>query len=141
MGTCSGKFVRPFTADCSAFEESNPSLSWLVRRHRLAIISNADDHLLPKQSSNLVWRSKCDHLGANQLVQARSCHFDRAVKVIGEHPSSIIHIAEGRCEATPARALGMRSIWVNRSPRSDDGSNAQPNAVVSNLTQLVEAIS
>ena len=66
--------------------------------------------------------------------------FDRAVKLIGEHPSSIIHIAEGRCEATPARALGMRSIWVNRSPRSDDGSNAQPNAVVSNLTQIVDFV-
>jgi 2-haloacid dehalogenase len=67
--------------------------------------------------------------------------FERAISLIGEHPSSIIHIAEGRCEATPARALGMRSIWVNRSARSDDGSNAQPNAVASNLSQIVAAIS
>ena len=67
--------------------------------------------------------------------------FDRAVELIGEHPGNIIHIAEGRCEATPARAPGMRSIWVRRSPRSDDGSGAQPDAFASNLTKIVEAIS
>ncbi|WOH67141.1 HAD family hydrolase [Bradyrhizobium sp. BWA-3-5] len=66
--------------------------------------------------------------------------FDRAVELIGEHPSRTIHIAEARCEASPVRALGMQSIWVNRSQRSDDGSNAQPNAVVANLTQITEAI-
>jgi 2-haloalkanoic acid dehalogenase type II len=125
-----------------AFEETNPSLTWLARRYRLAIISNVDDHLLSQTIKQLA-------VPFEVLVtseQTRSYKpdraiFDRAVKLIGEHPSSIIHIAEGRCEATPARALGMRSIWVNRSPRSDDGTNAQPNAVVSNLTQLVEAIS
>jgi len=125
-----------------AFEETNSSLSWLARRYRLAIISNVDDHLLSETIKQL-------GVPFEVLVtseQTRSYKpdraiFDRAVKLIGEHPSSIVHIAEGRCEATPARAVGMRSIWVNRSPRSDDGSNAQPNAAISNLTQLVEAIS
>ena len=109
-----------------AFEETNPSLSWLARRYRLAIISNVEVLVTSEQTRS---------------YKPDRAIFDRAVKLIGEHPSSIIHIAEGRCEATPARAVGMRSIWVNRSPRSDDGSNAQPNAVISNLTQLVEAIS
>jgi 2-haloacid dehalogenase len=124
------------------FEETNPSLAWLAGRYRLAIISNVDDYLLSQTIKRLSvpFEVIVTSEQTNSYKPDRAI-FDRAVKLIGEHPSSIIHIAEGRCEATPARALGMRSVWVNRSPRSDDGSNAQPNVVVSNLTQIVEAIS
>jgi 2-haloacid dehalogenase len=124
------------------FEETNPSLTLLARRHRLAIISNVDDHHISQTIKQI--GAPFEVVVTSEQTKSYKpdlAIFDRAVKLIGEHPSSIIHIAEGRCEATPAHALGMRSIWVNRSPRSDDGSNAQPNAVVSNLTQIVEAIS
>ena len=125
-----------------AFEETNPSLTCLARRYRLAIISNVDDHHLSQTVKQLGVPFEVMVTSAQtRSYKPDRAIFDRAVELIGEHPSSIIHIAEGRCEATPARALGMRSIWVNRSPRSDDGSNAQPNAVVSNLTQIVQAMS
>jgi 2-haloalkanoic acid dehalogenase type II len=124
------------------FEETNPSLTWLARHYRLAIISNVDDHLLCQTIKQLdvPFEAMITSEQSKSYKPDRAI-FDRAVKLIGEHPSRIIHIAEGRCEATPARALGMRSIWVNRSQRSDDGSNAQPDAVVSNLTEIVEALS
>ena len=124
------------------FEETNPSLALLARRYRLAIISNVDDHLLSQtiKQFGVPFEVMVTSEQTRSYKPDRAI-FDRAVRLIGGHPSSIIHIAEGRCEATPARALGMRSIWVNRSPRSDDGSNAQPNAVVQSLAQLVEAIS
>jgi len=124
------------------FEETNACLTWLARRYRLAVISNIDDQLLSQtikqfavQFDALVTSEQAKSYKPNRAI------FDRAVELIGEHPSRIIHIAEGRCEATPVRALGMQSVWVNRSPRSDDGSNAQPDAVVSNLTEMIEAIS
>jgi 2-haloacid dehalogenase len=124
------------------FEETNSCLTWLARRYRLAIISNVDDHLLSQTIKQFVVPFEVMVTSEQtKSYKPDRAIFDRAVILIGEHPSSIIHIAEGRCEATPARALGMRSIWVNRSRRSDDGSNAQPNAVVRNLTQIVEAIS
>jgi 2-haloacid dehalogenase len=124
-----------------AFEETKPSLTWLARRYRLAIISNVDDDLLYET----IKRLSVPFEAIVTSEQTRSYKpdrgiFDRAVEIIDEHPSSIIHIAEGRCEATPARAVGMRSIWVNRSARSDDGSNVHADAVVSNLSQVVEAI-
>jgi hypothetical protein len=34
--------------------------------------------------------------------------FHRAVKLIGEHPSSIIHIAGGRCEVCGKRGADVR---------------------------------
>ncbi|WP_247969273.1 HAD family hydrolase [Bradyrhizobium sp. 195] len=106
------------------------------------MISNIDDRLLSQtreqfavQFDVLVTSEQTKSYKPNRAI------FDRAVELIGEHPSRIIHIAEGRCEATPVCALGMQSIWVNRSSRSDDGSNAQPDAVVANLTEICEAIS
>ena len=123
------------------FEETNACLTWLARRYRLAVISNIDDHLLAETIKHftvpfdvLVTSEQAKSYKPNPAI------FKRAVELIGEHPSKIIHIAEGRCEATPARGLGMQSIWVNRSFRSDDGSRAQADAVVSNLTGIVEAI-
>jgi 2-haloacid dehalogenase len=124
------------------FDETKPSLTWLARHYRLVIISNVDDHLLSQTIKQL--GVSFDLMVTSEQIRSYKpdrAIFDRALKLIGEPPGNIIHIAEGRCEATPARALGMRSIWVNRSARSDDGSNTQPNAVVSNLTQLVELLS
>jgi 2-haloalkanoic acid dehalogenase type II len=124
------------------FEETNACLTWLARNYRLAVISNIDDRLLSQtikrfavQFDVLVTSEQTKSYKPNRAI------FERAVERIGEHPGRITHIAEGRCEATPARALGMQSIWVNRSPRSDDGSKAQPDAVVTNLTEIVEAVS
>jgi 2-haloacid dehalogenase len=125
-----------------AFEETDTCLIRLARRYRLAIISNIDDQLLFETVRQfavpfdvMVTSEQTRSYKPNQAI------FARAVELIGEHPNRIIHIAEGRCEATPATALGMGSIWVERSPRSDDGSNARPNAIVANLTQIVDASS
>jgi 2-haloacid dehalogenase len=114
------------------FEETNRSLACLARHYRLAIISNVDDDLLALTIEQ--FGVPFDITVTSQQTSSYKPDrriFEQAVKLIGDHPSRIIHIAEGLCEAMPARALGMRSIWVNRSARSDDGSNAKPNAVVS----------
>jgi 2-haloacid dehalogenase len=125
-----------------AFEETNACLIRLARSYRLAIISNVDDQLLSQTVRQfavpfdvVVTSEQTKSYKPNQAI------FARALELIGEYPNRIIHIAEGRCEATPARGLGIQSIWVERSPRSDAGSNAQPNAIVANLTQIVEATS
>jgi FMN phosphatase YigB (HAD superfamily) len=62
-----------------------------------------------------------------------------ALESLGEAPEQVLHIAEGLCEAEPARSLGMGSVWVRRSDRSDDGSGAVPDARVGSLTEIVEA--
>jgi len=124
------------------FQETNACLTWLARHYRLVIISNVDDQMISQTIKQfavpfhrIVTSEKTHSYKPNRAI------FDRAIELIGEPANSIVHIAEGLCEAAPVRALGMASIWVNRSPRSDDGSNAQPSAVVENLTQLVEAVS
>jgi len=124
------------------FEETNPCLAWLAARYQLAIISNVDDDLLSQtlEQISAPVRVKVTSEQTKSYKPDRTI-FERAVDLIGDPPANVVHIAEGRCEATPARAVGMRSIWVNRTPRSDDGSNAKPHAVASNLSQVVEALS
>ena len=78
------------------FEETNPSLIWLARRYRLAIISNIDDHLLSETIKQLGVPFEVIVTSEQTRSYKPYCAiFDRAVKLIGEHPSSIIHIAEG----------------------------------------------
>jgi len=125
-----------------AFEETARCLTRLARDYRLAIVSNVDDEPLARTVQHL--GVPFDVLVTSEQTRSYKPNlaiFASALALIGEAPGSIVHIAEGRCEAAPARAVGMRSIWVNRSARSDDGSNAQPDAVVASLTELVQAIS
>ncbi|WP_282605820.1 HAD family hydrolase [Pelagibius sp. Alg239-R121] len=122
------------------FAEANEALKQLAKHFRLAIISNVDDDLLfgTLQSFDVVF----DEVITSQQIQCYKPDapiFEQAICRLDESPASIIHVAEGLCEARPARKLGMRSIWVKRSVRSDDGSGATPNATSHNLVELVDA--
>lgn len=122
------------------FAETNEALKQLAKHFRLAIISNVDDELLFEtlQSFDLVF----DEVVTSQQSQCYkpdAMIFEQAICRLHEIPAKIIHVAEGLCEARPAKKLGMQSIWVKRSDRSDDGSGATPNATAHNLVELVDA--
>ena len=124
------------------FEETNMALHRLAERYRLAIISNVDDRLLSQTVErfdvpfDIIMTSE-----QSRCYKPNIAIFQKALQLIGDHPSNVVHIAEGLCEAKPAGELGMRSIWVKRSQRSDDGSKARPDATVATLTELVESLS
>jgi 2-haloacid dehalogenase len=85
-----------------AFEETIPCLTGFARRFRLAIISNIDDNLL----SQTIKRLGAPFEVIVTSEQSKSYKpdlaiFDRAVKLIGEPPTTIIHIAQGRCKLLP----------------------------------------
>ncbi len=122
------------------FEEIDNALAELALQFRLAIISNVD-------TDDLACTLKGINVPFDVVVtseQSRSYKpdvaiFEKALERLGESPSKVIHVAEGLCEAIPATSLGMRSIWVRRSNRSDDGSGAIPGAIAHNLAEVVRA--
>ncbi|GAB4525402.1 MAG: haloacid dehalogenase type II [Roseibium sp.] len=122
------------------FAETNEALSQLARQFRLAIISNVDDDLV----SNTL-KGFCVTFDAVVTSQAAQSYkpnnpiFELALRELDEAPDKVIHVAEGLCVARPARQLGMKSIWVERSSRSDDGSNAIPDAKAPCLMSIVAA--
>ncbi len=122
------------------FDETNKALAQLAGHFRLAIISNVDDDLISQTLRNI-------NVRFDAVVTSQQMHsykpdtriFEQALHSLGETPGKVIHIAEGLCEARPAHALGMSSIWIERSPRSDDESGAKPHAKAPNLMTIVEA--
>ena len=123
------------------FPETDAALARMARHFRLAIISNVDDDLISE-----TLRGIAVDFDLVVTSEQSGCYkpdigiFNRTVQHLGEEPARIIHIAEGLCEARPARQSGMKSIWVKRSSRSDDGSKAEPTARASSLMEIVEAV-
>jgi 2-haloacid dehalogenase len=122
------------------FEETNIALRRLAAKYRLAIISNVDDALisLTLQNIDVAFDAVMTSEQARSYKPDHSI-FEQTVHRLDEEPRKIVHVAEGLCEAFPATELGMRSIWIRRSSRSDDGSGATPTATVSSLAEVVAA--
>ena len=122
------------------FAETHEALAHLARHFRLAIISNVDNDLISGTLGNI--GVTFDEIVTSQQAQCYKPNnpiFELALRKLDVAPDKIIHVAEGRCEARPASQLGLKSIWVERSSRSDDGSNAIPHAKAPNLTAIAEA--
>lgn len=122
------------------FEETNKALKKLAKKFRLAIISNVDDDLILRTLQNV--DVSFDAVVTSEQTQSYKPDlsiFEQALRRLDENPMKIIHIAEGLCEAQSANELGMRSVWVKRSSRSDDGSGAKPNATANSLADVVLA--
>ncbi|MEM1048936.1 MAG: HAD-IA family hydrolase [Pseudomonadota bacterium] len=123
------------------FEETNTALTALSQRYRLAIISNVDEELITQTvkgfdvAFDVVMTSE-----RARCYKPGNAIFEQALNALQEDPKHVVHVAEGLCEARPAGQLGMRSIWVRRSQRSDDGSKATPDAIVSSLSELVASM-
>jgi len=133
-------FVRSVFS-CPLFPETLPALQRLSKRFRLAIISNIDNELLEGTLKlfNLDFSVVVTSEEARCYKPAEGI-FKAALSRLGEIPNRVVHIAEGLCEAAPARRLGMGSVWVRRSERSDDGSGARPDLTVQNLTAFVDIV-
>ncbi|MCR9121345.1 MAG: HAD-IA family hydrolase [Phyllobacteriaceae bacterium] len=143
LGKCDAELGKAFSKSLPTwpvFAETNEALAHLARHFRLAIISNVDDDLIAGTLGQIsVAFDEVVTSGQTRCYKPNKPIFETALRQLDEAPDRIIHIAEGLGEARPARQLGMKSIWVERSQRSDDGSSATPDATASCLMAIVEA--
>ena len=99
---------------------------------RLTVISNVDDDLFAGTSRNL--GVAFDHVITAQQVGAYKPDisvFERALQIINVEKDSIVHVAQSLFhDISPARDLGLRTVWVNRR-RGQEGWGATPPAEVS----------
>jgi 2-haloacid dehalogenase len=103
-------------ADWAPFPDSTAALRRLAKRRRLAIVSNIDRDLLADSVGRLQAPFSC-------LVTAEDARaykpdprpLELAIERLGLQPSQILHAAFGwRYDLGPARALGMKTCFVNR---------------------------
>ena len=133
--------------DWPAFPDTPAALAALQRRFRLAVLSNVDDDL---------FAATLPRLGVtfDAVVTAQQCgsykparrNFERLLERTGASRDDLVHVAQSLYhDHVPARAMGLRTVWVNRR-RGLPGAGATPPAAatpdleVATLAELAAAI-
>jgi 2-haloacid dehalogenase len=132
-----------------AFPDTKAAFAALGERFTLAVLSNIDDDL---------FAGSVPHLGRepDRLVTAELCrsykpnprHFRVGLALLDLAPEQVVHVAQSRFhDIVPARALGIKTVWVNRrSARPGTGAtppagpDATPDMEVPDLASLVRKI-
>jgi len=103
-------------AEWQPFADTRRALRRLAKRYRLAIVSNIDTELLADSVGQLQAPFSC-------LVTAEDARaykpdpkpLELAIARLAVEPGAILHAAFGwKYDLAPARALGMRTCFVNR---------------------------
>ena len=103
-------------AEWQPFADTRRALRRMAKRYRLAIVSNIDNDLLADSVGQLQAPFSC-------LVTAEDARaykpdpkpLELAVARLAVEPGAILHAAFGwKYDLAPARALGMRTCFVNR---------------------------
>ncbi len=130
-------------ADWPAFADSVAALARLRRRFGLAVITNCDNDLFDFSDDRLGrpfrWRITAQQVGSYKPSKR---NFDFALQRIGLPPERIVHVAQSLYhDHVPARAMGLRTVWVNR--RHDHAgfgatppASARPNLIVPDMATL-----
>jgi 2-haloacid dehalogenase len=103
-------------ASWQPFPDSTAALRRLAKRRRLGIVSNIDQDLLADSVGRLQAPFSC--LVTAEDVRAYKPDprpFELAIERLGLPPTQILHAAFGwKYDLAPARALGMKTCFVNR---------------------------
>jgi 2-haloacid dehalogenase len=103
-------------AEWRPFPDTTAALRRLARRRRLAIISNIDRDLLADTIGCLQAPFSCLVTAEDaRAYKPSQLPFELAIERLGLLPSQILHAGFGwKYDLAPARALGMRTCFVNR---------------------------
>lgn len=133
-------------AEWPAFPDSADALARLKTRYRLVILSNVDDDLFAHSARRLGVVFD-DVITAQQVGSYKPSvrNFEVAIARVGP-AERMLHVAQSLFhDIAPARAVGLRAVWVNRrAGRPGSGatapSDARPDAEVPDLRRLADAL-
>jgi 2-haloacid dehalogenase len=106
------------------FHDAQGTLAFLGARFPLVVCSNVDDDLFEPVDERL-GSPFTYHVTATlcRSYKPDPRHLRVALALLGLEPHQVLHVAQSRYhDLAPARALGMRTCWINRpSARPDLG--------------------
>ncbi|MEP7158701.1 MAG: haloacid dehalogenase type II [Chloroflexota bacterium] len=130
-------------ADWPAFPDSANALARLRSRFDLGVITNCDDDLFAFSNERLGkpfrWVITAAQLRSYKPDRR---NFELALERIGAPPERVVHVAQSLFhDHVPAKALGLRTVWVNRrSGRKGFGATppaeATPDLTVPDMATL-----
>ena len=115
--------------DWQPFPDTVPALKSLAARFKLCVISNVDDDLFVPTARRLEAPLHAV-ITAQQARSYKPSHnnFHLALRKIGTGRDEVLHIAESLFhDIAPARALGIKTIWVNRRKGKSAGATRLAN--------------
>ena len=129
------------------FPDSVEALQSLQRTFKLAVITNMDDDLFALSAARLNvrfdWVITSQQSGS---YKPSPSNFRLAFETIGARPETMLHVAQSLYhDIVPAKALGLRTVWVNRR-RGQEGSGAtrsatgEPDLEVPDLATLASIV-
>jgi 2-haloacid dehalogenase len=118
-------------AEWPAFPDSADALARLRQRFDLGVITNCDDDLFAFSNQKLGEPFRWILTAQQARSYKPDTHnFEVALERIGAPIESIVHVAQSLFhDHVPARALGLKTIWINRR-RGRPGAGATPPAQV-----------
>ncbi|MDH3402651.1 MAG: haloacid dehalogenase type II [Acidobacteriota bacterium] len=112
------------------FPDTVAALARLAGRYRLAILSNVDDDLFAATAPRL--EVSFDAVVTAQQVgsyKPAPAHFHEALRRLGVSREGMLHVAQSLFhDVAPARALGIRAVWVDRRRGRAGGGATPPSA-------------
>ena len=133
------------------FPDTTSALSRLRQRYRLAVLSNVDrkSFAATQEALGVEFDLVCtaEEIGSYK-PDPRNFRFLLArLAELGIEQGELLHAAQSLFhDIQPARALGIRTAWVDRYGGADDGAARAPEAevlpdfTVSSLAELVQAL-
>jgi len=130
-----------------AFADSAASLQYLKRHYKLVILSNVDHASFARSNEKL--QVDFDRVFTAQDIGSYKPdprNFDyllRELSALGIGKDQILHTAQSLFhDIVPAKALGLRTMWVNRRKGREGGgatpaASVRPDAEVASLADLV----
>lgn len=119
------------------FPDVHPVLSKLKNSYKLVLVSNGPLSILKKNIKKM--RIKFDKIISAELIGAYKPSLDvfrYVLKQLNCPLSEILHVAAGyKYDVIPAKALGIKTIWVNRKQIPYSGK-VSPDYEIINLTKL-----
>lgn len=142
-----GKEIRPGSRDTfeeelpkwKPFPETNPALERIAVNHQLGILSNIDDDLFEKTVRHFTVPFTI--VVTAQRVRSykpNPRHFEEAKRMIGSN-KRWLHVASSLYhDITPASALGIPAVWVNRRGLRSEERRDHIVTEVGSLTELAD---
>ena len=126
--------LRPFADVIEALQK-------LRTTYRLVILSNGDRDMLegakPFIGFDFDLTISVQEAG---YFKPHYATYQKAVELIGEERSAIMHIANHAFDCIGAKAYGMRTAFINRRQRPYGETPHQPDLIVGNFTELAAAL-
>jgi 2-haloalkanoic acid dehalogenase type II len=134
--------------DWPAFADSADALRYLKQHYKLVILSNVDRDSFAKSNKKLgvTFDAICTAQDIGSYKPSPR-NFEYAIKRVAElgfAKDAVLHTAQSLFhDHAPARALGLRSIWINRRQGKTGGgatppATAKPDFTVGSMAEFVE---